>query len=55
MNLVLIYAAIAGLTGLAAYFTGRAGGTAFWLYAIGCVLFALAAAGQYFKVKQGKA
>jgi hypothetical protein len=53
MTLVLMYLAIAVLTGLAAYFAGSAGGTAFWLYAIGSALFALAALGQYFKVKQG--
>lgn len=54
MNLVYGYVLIAALSGAAAYMTGQAGGGAFWLYAAGCVLFALAAAGQYFKETKKK-
>ena len=54
MNLIYGYLLVAVLSGAAAYLTGRAGGGAFWLYTAGCVLFLLAAAGQYFKNKQGK-
>jgi len=54
MNLVLGYAVIAVLSGAAAYLTGQAGGSAFWLYSAGGVLFALAAIGQYFKVTKAK-
>ena len=49
MNLVLGYVAAAALSGAVAYMTGQAGGGVFWLYAAGAVLFAVAAAGQYFK------
>ena len=54
MNMVLGYAAAAVLSGAVAYMTGQAGGGAFWLYAAGAALFALAAAGQYFKTRQAK-
>jgi hypothetical protein len=54
MNLVLVYAAVALLSGVVAYMTGQAGGGAFWLYAAGAGLFAFAAIGQYFKISQKK-
>jgi hypothetical protein len=54
MNLALLYAAVAVLSGAVAYMTGQAGGGTFWLYSAGAVLFALAAIGQYFKVKRSK-
>jgi hypothetical protein len=54
MNLVFGYIVIGALSGAAAYMTGQAGGGTFWLYSAGAVLFALAAAGQYFKVTKAK-
>ncbi len=38
-----------------AYFTRAGGGMEFWLFVIGAGGFLLAAAGEYFKVTQGKA
>lgn len=52
MNLVYGYAAIAALSGIAAYMTGQGGGGQFWLYVAGAALFALAAVGQYFKTRK---
>jgi hypothetical protein len=54
MNLVFGYIVIGALSGAAAYMTGQTGGGTFWLYSAGAVLFALAAAGQYFKVTKAK-
>lgn len=53
MQLVLMYAVAGVLSLLAAYLSGRANG-AFFLFVLGGVGFLLAAAGQYFKIKQGK-
>lgn len=54
MNLVYAYGGIAVLAAVIAYLTGQAGGTVFWLYLAGAVLFALAAVGQYFKLTRPK-
>jgi hypothetical protein len=53
MRLALMYAAIGALCLLAAYASGRGNG-GFFLYVLGGIGFLLAAAGQYFKTKQGK-
>jgi len=53
MRLALMYALIGVLCLLAAYLSGRGSG-AFFLYVLGAIGFLLAAAGQYFKAKQGK-
>ena len=50
MQLVLVYALGALIAGGMAYVSGPETPTAvFWLYVVGAVLFAIAAAGQYFK------
>ena len=54
MRLALTYAFAGLLALLVAYFSGRGSG-GFFLYVLGGVGFLLAAAGQDFKVKQGKA
>lgn len=54
MQLALAYAFIGVLSLVVAYFSGREAG-GFFLYVLGGVGFLLAAAGQYFKIKQGKA
>jgi hypothetical protein len=54
MNLVYAYAGIALLATVVAYMTGTAGGSVFWLYLAGAILFAIAALGQYFKLTQPK-
>ena len=53
MKLALMYAAIGILCLLAAYFSGRGNG-GFFLYVLGGLGFLLGAAGQYFKITQGK-
>jgi hypothetical protein len=53
MRLVLMYALAGVLCLVAAYLSGRGSG-AFFLYVIGGLGFLLAAAGQYFKTRQGK-
>jgi len=53
MQLVLTYAVAGVLSLLAAYLTGGAS-NAFFLFLLGGIGFLFAAAGQYFKVKQGK-
>lgn len=53
MKLVLVYAGIGVLCLLAAHLSGRGSG-AFFLYVLGGLGFLLAAAGQYFKIRQGK-
>jgi len=53
MQLVLVYAVGAALAAAMAYFSGPATPVAvYWLYIVGAVLFAAAAAGQYFKQSQ---
>ena len=50
MQLVLVYALGALLAAVMAYISGPDTPVAvFWLYVAGAVLFAVAAAGQYFK------
>ena len=53
MRLALMYASIGVLCLLAAHLSGRGSG-AFFLYVLGAIGFLLAAAGQYYKAKQGK-
>lgn len=53
MQLVLVYAVGAALAAAMAYFSGPETPVAvYWLYVVGAVLFAVAAAGQYFKQSQ---
>lgn len=53
MQLVLVYALGAVIATGMAYISGPETPVAvFWLYVVGAVLFALAAAGQYFKRNQ---
>ena len=53
MQLVLVYAIGAALAATMAYFSGPGTPAAvYWLYVVGAVLFAVAAAGQYFKQSQ---
>lgn len=54
MQLALTYALAGILSLLAAYLTAGTS-NAFFLFLLGGIGFLLAAAGQYFKVKQGKA
>jgi hypothetical protein len=52
MQLVLIYALGAALAAFMAYASGPETPVfAFWLYVIGAAAFALAAAGQFFKLR----
>lgn len=53
MQLVLVYAVGALIAAGMAYISGPETPVAvFWLYVVGAVLFAVAAAGQYFKQNQ---
>ena len=53
MQLVLVYALGAVIAAGMAYISGPATPVAvYWLYVVGAVLFAVAAAGQYFKQSQ---
>jgi hypothetical protein len=54
MNRAFGFAFGAAVALAGAYFTRQTGGIEFWLFVIGAVGFIIAAAGQYFKVKQGK-